>query len=136
MKDLVAQGPWFKDLVHGFKVFQKSELPNGIATGTSFKSVCINTSIYLPWLVGQCLKNGCVVKRGVVKHITQAASLHASGKKADLVVNCTGLLACRLGGVEDKKLYPARGQVVVVRNEAPAMFTTSAVEEGEEEMMV
>ncbi|KAF3904595.1 hypothetical protein ABW21_db0203699 [Orbilia brochopaga] len=136
MKELVAEDAWFKNVVPGFRVLGKHELPKGMASGTTFKSVCINTAVYLPYLLGQCLKHHVVFKRGVVKHVADAADLHSSGDKADLVVNCSGLLACKLGGVEDKKVTPARGQVVVVRNEAPGMYTTSAVaEEGDDEMM-
>ncbi|KAK6524465.1 hypothetical protein TWF281_011373 [Arthrobotrys megalospora] len=135
MKDLVDEEPWFKNFVQGFRIFGKEELPEGMKSGTTFKSVCINTAIYLPYLVGQCLKYGVVFKRGIVKHVADAANLHISGKKADLVVNCSGLLACKLGGVEDKKVMPARGQIVLVRNEAPGMYTTSAVHDGDDEML-
>ncbi|KAK6338065.1 hypothetical protein TWF696_001536 [Orbilia brochopaga] len=135
MKELVAEDAWFKNVVPGFRVLQKHELPKGMVSGTTFKSVCINTAVYLPYLLGQCLKHYVVFKRGVVKHVADAAEMHASEEKADLVVNCSGLMACKLGGVEDKKVVPARGQVVVVRNEAPGMFTTSAVPEGDDEMM-
>lgn len=136
MADLMSTDPWFKNLVHGFRVYEKEELPKGMVSGTTFKSMCINTAIYLPYLVGQCLKRRVVVKRGIVKHIAQAADMHASGQKADVVVNCTGVLASKLGGVEDKKVTPARGQIVMVRNEAPGMYTTSAVQDSEDEMMV
>ncbi|KAF3912252.1 hypothetical protein AA313_de0201438 [Arthrobotrys entomopaga] len=135
MKDLMAEDPWFKNLVHGFRVLDKDELPKGMVSGTRFKSVCINTALYLPYLVGQCQKYGAVLKRGTVKHITDAKDMHISGKKADVVVNCSGLMACKLGGVEDTKLTPARGQIVVVRNEVPSMYTTNAVNEGDDEMM-
>ncbi|KAK6540426.1 hypothetical protein TWF694_009222 [Orbilia ellipsospora] len=135
MKDLMAEDPWFKNLVHGFRALDKDELPEGMASGTTFKSVCINTAVYLPYLLGQCRKYGVVLKRGVVKHIADARDMHVSGKKADVVVNCSGLMSCKLGGVEDAKLIPARGQIVVVRNEAPAMYTTNAVNEGDDEMM-
>lgn len=123
---------WCKDLAPGFRELRKDELPEGFASGTTFQSMCINTQIYLPWLVAQCLKLGVKVKRGVLKHICEAADMHHSGKKADVVVNCTGLMARRLGGVMDESVYPARGQVVVVRNEAPAMFSTSSSEEPNE----
>lgn len=77
-------------------------------------TICINTTMYLSWLAGQCVKHGAIVKRGVVKNVADAAYMHHSGKKADVVINCTGLSASKLGGVEDKKVYPGRGQVVVV----------------------
>lgn len=101
--------------------------------GTSFTSVCINTSIYLPWLVSQCLKHGVVLKRGIVKHVADAADLHHSGKKADLIVNCTGLSSLFLGGVEDTNLYPARGQIVLVRNDPGIMATSSGTDDGDDE---
>lgn len=97
--------------------------------------MCINAPVYLAYLVSQCLKNGVVIKRGVLKHIAEAASLHSSGKKADLVVNCTGIMVCKLGGVEDQNVYPARGQIALVRNVAPAMFTTSGTDDGDDEVM-
>lgn len=91
-------------------------------------------AIYLPWLVSQCLKNGVVFKRAVFKHISEASQsgYHPSGK-VDLVVNCTGLLASKLGGVEDQTVVPARGQIVVVRNEASKMFDISGTDDGADE---
>ncbi|KAI9736452.1 MAG: hypothetical protein M1818_006186 [Claussenomyces sp. TS43310] len=134
IKNLVSNDPWFKDLVPNFKVLPREGLGPEFASATSFTSVCINTAIYLPWLVGQCLKQGCVLRRGVISHISEAARLHNSGKKADLVVNCTGLLASKLGGVMDKDVIPARGQIVVVRNDPGVMTTVSATDDGEDEV--
>lgn len=99
----------------------------------SFTSVCINTAIYLPWLVSQCLKAGVIFKRGVFKHILEAADAHHSGQKVDLIVNCTGLAAGKLGGVEDKAMVPARAQIVLVRNDPGIMCSTSGTDEGEDE---
>nr|POE51832.1 d-amino-acid oxidase [Quercus suber] len=104
-----------------------------MAGGTVFGSVCINTSLYLPWLAGQCLKAGVVIKRGIVTHVTDAASLHHSGRRADLIVNCTGLSSLHLKGVENKTLYPLRGQVVVVRNDPGFMATVSGTDDGDDE---
>lgn len=75
------------------------------------------------------------MKRAVFKHIADAGApgVHHSGQPADLVVNCTGLSASKLGGVEDKTVVPARGQIVVVRNSAPAMCGTSGTDDGPDE---
>lgn len=124
---------WFADTVPNFRVLPKSSIPPTVDSGTAFKSVCINTAIYLPYLASECLKNGVTIKRAVLDHINEAAALHASGM-ADVVVNCTGLLASKLGGVMDKEVYPARGQIVLVRNTPGAMFTISGTDDGDDEV--
>jgi D-amino-acid oxidase len=116
------------------RILQKSELPPSCDTGTYFKSVCINTAIYLPWLLGQCLKNNVTIKRGILTHISEAPSHHSSGN-ASIIMNCTGLLASKLGGVVDTTVYPGRGQIVLVRNEPGAMHTTSGTDDGSDEAM-
>jgi D-amino-acid oxidase len=94
--------------------------------------VCINLAIYLPWLVSQCLKNGVILKRAVLEHISEASSLHSTGE-ADVVVNCTGLLVSKLGGVMDTDVVPARGVTVVVRNDPGAMMCTSGGDDGDDQ---
>ncbi|KAI9821759.1 MAG: hypothetical protein M1827_002340 [Pycnora praestabilis] len=133
--ELLSTTPWFKDTVPNFNLLPKDKLPADVDSATTFTSVCINTALYLPWLASQCLKNGVVIKRGILKHITDAASLHHSGQPADLIVNCTGLGSAKLGGVEDKNVIPARGQVVVVRNEPGVMISTSGCDDGEDEVV-
>ncbi|KAG0652687.1 D-amino-acid oxidase [Hyphodiscus hymeniophilus] len=132
--ELLSKSPWFKDTVPDFRILPKSELPAEADSGTAFTSVCINTAVYLPYLVSQCLKTGAVFKRAVLAHISDAASLHASGNRADLVVNCTGLLASKLGGVMDKTVIPVRGQIVVVRNDPGVMLTVSGTDDGDDEV--
>jgi D-amino-acid oxidase len=134
LKDLLSTSPWFKDIVPDFKVLPTKDLPSGIDSATSFTSMCINVAIYLPYLVSQCVKNGVVLRNTVLSHISDAASLHHSGRIADVVVNCTGLLACKLGGVMDKDVFPIRGQVVHVRNDPGVMMSTSGTDDGEDEI--
>ena len=116
-----------------FRVLSTSECPAGMNGGTSFTSVCFNTALYLPWLASQCLKYGVVIRRGIVDHVTEAASLHHTGKRADLVINCTGIASLKLGGVEDSTVYPARGQIVLVRNDPGIMASTSGTDDGPDE---
>ncbi|KAK8212081.1 D-amino-acid oxidase [Phyllosticta capitalensis] len=131
--ELLRTDPWWKDTVPDFRVLPKESLPAGIDSATAFTSVCINTAVYLPWLVGQCLANGTVFRRGIVSHISEAAALHASGKPASVVVNCTGLGSLKLGGVADTAMYPARGQIVLVRNEPGVMTSTSGTDDEPDE---
>ncbi|OGM40171.1 D-amino-acid oxidase [Aspergillus bombycis] len=132
--ELVQKEPWYKDVVPDFRNLPDNELAPGIDNASVFTSVCINTAIYLPWLIGQCRTTGVVFKRAVIKHVADAASLHHSGKKADVVVNCTGLSSKKLGGVNDDKLHPIRGQVVVVRNDPGAMFSISGTDDADDEI--
>ena len=118
-----------------FRQLRKDELPPDYDSGTEFTSVCINTAIYLPWLVSQCLRAGVVFKRAVFKHIADAATAHHSGQKADVVLNATGLSARKLGGVMDQDVIPARGQIVLVRNDPGVMLSTSGTDDGEDEAM-
>ncbi|KAL8983664.1 MAG: hypothetical protein Q9177_004913 [Variospora cf. flavescens] len=77
---------------------------------------------------------GVVFKRANLEHISEASKIHHSGCKADLVVNCTGLSALKLGGVRDENMMPIRGQTVLVRNEADVMCSGSGTDDGEEEI--
>ena len=117
-----------------FRQMPKESLGPEIDSGTVFTSVCINTAIYLPWLVSQCLAAGVVFKRAVFGHIRDASAsgVHPAGN-VDLVVNCTGLMASKLGGVEDHSVVPARGQIVIVRNEAGKMLDVSGTNDGDDE---
>lgn len=53
-----------------------------------------------------------MVKRALA-HISEAFDLGDGQLSVDAVVNCTGLGARYLGGVEDHQVYPTRGQTVV-----------------------
>jgi D-amino-acid oxidase len=113
----------------------KSSLDDSIQSATVFGSVCINTAIYLPWLVSQCLKNGVKFQRAVLNHILDAHTVvQPARKKADMIVNCTGLGAAKLGGVLDQTVVPARGQIVIVRNDSHGrMMDFSGTDDGPEE---
>ena len=72
-----------------------------------------------------------IFKRAVFDHISEASHVHHSGKKANVIINCTGLSARKLGGVEDRNMVPARGQTVLVRNESDGvMYGTSGTDFG------
>ncbi|KAI1614981.1 D-amino-acid oxidase [Exophiala viscosa] len=134
--ELLSPKAWFKDVVPNFRQLPQSSLSPEIKSATAFTSVCINTAIYLPWLVSQCLKNGVVFKRAGFNHINDAASSSLyKGQQVHLVVNCTGLGAAKLGGVQDQTVVPARGQIVIVRNVAPNMLATSGTDDGSDEAL-
>jgi D-amino-acid oxidase len=75
-----------------------------------------------------------IFKRAIFKHISDAADNDHQGLKASLVINCTGLSASRLGGVKDKSVIPARGQIVLVRNDPGSMFSISGTDDADDEV--
>ncbi|KAK1755386.1 fad dependent oxidoreductase [Echria macrotheca] len=137
---LFVPNPWYKTLMPDYRELTPDELPKNpavplIASGCEFTSVCINTAVYLVWLLGQCAANGVKIKRAVLKHVSEAAGMSHTGRNADIIINASGLLSCRLGGVMDTTVQPARGQTVVVRNEgSQGMMVTSGCEEADDEM--
>ena len=117
-----------------FRVLPKTDLTTDIEHATAFTSVCINTAIYLPWLVSQCVQNGVKFRRATFQHLREAVNGTAEEHKGDVIVNCTGLGAAKLGGVADKTVVPARGQIVAVRNSPGGrMLNFSGTDDGEDE---
>ncbi|KZT08689.1 nucleotide-binding domain-containing protein [Laetiporus sulphureus 93-53] len=102
---------WYKDLVRDFRVMDKSELPEGVTGGVSFKTLSINPEVYLPWLKSELLARGVEFVRRKVQSLGEAAAL--AGPKG-VLVNATGLGARSLIGVEDTNVYPIRGQTIIV----------------------
>ncbi|KAK4944767.1 D-amino acid oxidase [Elasticomyces elasticus] len=131
--ELLSPSPWFKHVVPNFRILPTDKLGSGIQSGTIFTSVCINTAIYLPWLLSQCVKGGVTFKRASLEDLTDALAL-GSQEKVDLIVNCTGLGASKLGGVRDTAVVPARGQIVLVRNgNGGKMVNLSGTDDGDQE---
>ncbi|CEJ90260.1 hypothetical protein VHEMI06055 [[Torrubiella] hemipterigena] len=129
MDPLFLHDPWYQELLPNFRELNTDEVPAGYDSGCTFDSLCINVTTYLQWLLGQCLKNGVVVKRGIISHIKEAKNLSHTGLPADMVINTTGLGSLKLGGVEDKTMAPYRGQTVLVRNECTPMYVTSGTDD-------
>ena len=76
-------------------------------------------------------------KRGIFVHVTDVAIMAGTDHslrtpyKPDIIVNCTGLGARTLGGVNDTSLYPVRGQIVLVRNDSGGIHSLSGTDDGD-----
>lgn len=127
--------PWFGNFCDDYRELSKNEIPNGYDSGAEFTGVCINTAIYLPWLVGQLLRIGVVLKREIISDIKDAKHLSHTGRPASVIINATGLGSLSLGGVRDMKLTPARGQVVLVRNRSLPQRTYSDRDDSPTDLM-
>ncbi|KAH7120334.1 FAD dependent oxidoreductase [Dactylonectria estremocensis] len=132
---LCDEDPWYKELFTDFRKHRSDEIPPGYESGCVLTSLCINTAIYLPWLLGQCLKNGVQFKREILDNVSDAKRLSHTGKTPNIIINATGLGSLKLGGVEDKTMAPARGQLVLVRNETDSMLDTTGTDDGETEAL-
>ncbi|KAJ2937063.1 hypothetical protein H1R20_g26, partial [Candolleomyces eurysporus] len=99
--------------------------------GEAFTTFSFDTPVYLTYLSTRFLSKGGRIIRGSVQHISEIAesgvfsflsheekkhviSKPNSIKPPAAIVVCVGLGARFLGGVEDKDVYPIRGQTVLV----------------------
>ncbi|KAH7098324.1 D-amino-acid oxidase [Auriculariales sp. MPI-PUGE-AT-0066] len=99
-----------------FRYLNENELIPEAQDGMTFKTVTIDTAVYLPFLLSKFLGRGGRLIRARVQHIDQViAGAFTPGVLPDAVFICTGIGARSLGGVEDTTVYPIRGQTVVIR---------------------
>ncbi|GAA5875455.1 hypothetical protein JCM16303_000632 [Sporobolomyces ruberrimus] len=97
-----------------FRWLDSSELPAGIDHGAAFTCILIDTPAYLPYLLSRFLSNSGQIHRvSTLPSLSSALSSHSSLSDVRLIVNCTGLGSRSL--VNDKKAFPTRGQLVIVR---------------------
>ncbi|RCI10644.1 hypothetical protein L249_4440 [Ophiocordyceps polyrhachis-furcata BCC 54312] len=133
----LTRDPWYAAVLPDFRELHPDELVPGHESGCEFTSVCINTATYLQWLLGQCLRNGVVVRRAVLADISEAGAMSHTGAApaSVIIINATGLGSLKLGGVRDLTMLPVRGQTVLVRNECHPMITTSGTDDGDVEVL-
>ncbi|GBB86078.1 hypothetical protein RclHR1_12520007 [Rhizophagus clarus] len=101
---------WFKSLCPEFRNLRKEELPTGIEFGVTYKTVSINPSTYLNYLLNTFISLGGTMQRVSLSHLNECIK-----SDTDVVINCSGIHARTLGGVEDPEVYPSRGQTVIVQ---------------------
>ncbi|KAL7285506.1 hypothetical protein ACG7TL_000607 [Trametes sanguinea] len=104
---------WYKTLVRDFRILGKDELPASMKAGVGFKTVSVWPDAYLPWLKSELVARGVEFVRKRVVTLGEAAALAGPN---GVLVNATGLGARSLIGLEDKDVFPIRGQTVVIDN--------------------
>lgn len=119
--------PWFRHLTPGFRIMEKEELErHGAEAGYTYDTLTLDAPAYLKFLQDLVEKLGGTIKSiPRLNHVDELLSGHSalSGNVPDVLFLCPGIGARHLGGVEDKDVYPTRGQVVVVK--APQVNATS-----------
>ncbi|KAH8898748.1 putative D-amino acid oxidase [Thozetella sp. PMI_491] len=101
---------WYERFIKGIEPIPEDELPEGSKFGMVVPTFMVNTQGYLAWLNTQCLKHGIEMRRAAITDIREIFREVPS----QAYFNCTGLGSYSLVGVEDKNLYPTRGQVMLV----------------------
>ncbi|GKT74199.1 FAD dependent oxidoreductase [Colletotrichum tofieldiae] len=102
---------WYEDLVGGTVPLSMDELPERAVFGLDVPSTfVINTQIYLQWLLDQCRESSINLVRRRIGHIKDARI----SPDVAAIFNCTGLGSYFLDGVQDKSMYPTRGQTILV----------------------
>ncbi|THH09578.1 hypothetical protein EW145_g1927 [Phellinidium pouzarii] len=109
-------GPNALDTMPDYRVLEKSELLLDALSGVAFTTLTIDVPVYLTFLIERFRKLGGRTQRASVQHISQLATgAYTSGERPAAIVVCAGIGARALGGVEDKDVYPIRGQTVLLR---------------------
>lgn len=84
---------------------------NYVSTNILFVfTVSINPQTYLSYLLNTFISLGGTTQRVNLTHINECIKI-----ETDVVINCSGIHARTLAGVEDSNVYAARGQIVVVQ---------------------
>ncbi|KZS91403.1 FAD-linked reductase, partial [Sistotremastrum niveocremeum HHB9708] len=109
------EGPHPYEWMPNFRKLEKGELPDGIVDGVEFETVTIDVPAYLLYLYTTFLGKGGKVHRASLQHISQIVTGGFGTSEPDLIVICAGIGARSLGGVEDKDMFPVRGQTVLIR---------------------
>ncbi|KZT68364.1 D-amino-acid oxidase [Daedalea quercina L-15889] len=112
---------WYPD----YKVLPQDSLMAvpGAKTGCTFSTLTFDAPKYVNYLLARFLSRGGTIVRGKVSHVSQIVEGgvdlflrgQASARPVDVIVVCAGLGARTLGGVEDKAMYPVRGQVLLLK---------------------
>ncbi|RMZ67425.1 FAD dependent oxidoreductase [Pyrenophora seminiperda CCB06] len=103
---------WYDQLVGGLRTLEESELPKNAVFGFEFpQTYRINTQVYLQWLQSQALSKGVKLVR---RHYPAVSAVLSDHPFTTLLINCTGLGSLSLSDIRDTKLYPTRGQTLLV----------------------
>lgn len=141
---LDGSGLWWSkpSVVDDFHVLGESERPRDSVMGVRYSSICINVPRYLAYLLERVQELGAriikaeVETNGGLEDVVRDAKRKAEVDGVWAFVNCTGLSARHfLDRKEAEKLYPIRGQTLLVRGEARMARTYTGFSGETEELL-
>ncbi|TGO44353.1 hypothetical protein BOTNAR_0843g00020 [Botryotinia narcissicola] len=130
--EIDENGVWFEDVVGGYRELDvglqenklKGSLGKGVRKGVRFETVCVDVDIYLGYLVHRIEQLGGKIIRGEIETeeglegVVRGCRNMLAGEKIDILINCAGLSAARFVEKEEaEKMFPVRGQVLLVKGE-------------------
>jgi D-amino-acid oxidase len=132
---LDGRGLWWRFVVKDFKVLdleKETSAPESAVMGVKYRTICLNVPQHLRYLIDKAREAGVKVIRsevdvfhglnGVIEDAKRIVmESDQAVKETDILalVNCTGLGARHFVGDEEAaKLFPIRGQTIIVQGEA------------------
>ena len=120
---------WWSSLVSDFTTLAPNELPDGVHAGVSYTTVTLNVPSYLNFLLekiktygGRIIRKRLPDDGGLIVALATARNAASVGEEDVFAyVNATGISARKL--VPDNKVFPVRGQTVLVKGEAKVLRT-------------
>jgi len=104
---------WWKKLVREFRELDQSEIPEPYRFGVGFYTISVNPQEYLVWLKSELASRNVIFERRQVRSLEELRSLVGT---QGILVNASSLGSRSIIGVEDTKLYPIRGQAILVQS--------------------
>ncbi|OSS44156.1 hypothetical protein B5807_11179 [Epicoccum nigrum] len=100
------------EYLHDFRILPKTDVPKGCSFGVTFTTITVNAPRYIQYLYRTLKeKHGVSFVREKLSDVRSAFS----SPSTKVVFNCTGNGARSLQGVQDKRCYPTRGQILLTR---------------------
>ncbi|KAF7892078.1 hypothetical protein EAF00_008380 [Botryotinia globosa] len=130
--EIDENGVWFEHVVGGYRELDvglqenklQGSLGKGVRKGVRFETVCVDVDIYLEYLVhrmeqlGGKIIRGEIETQGGLEGVVRGCRDVLAGENIDVLINCTGLSAARFVEKEEaEKMFPVRGQVLLVKGE-------------------
>eukprot|EP01091_Cochliopodium_minus_P013334 TRINITY_DN4273_c0_g1_i1.p1 TRINITY_DN4273_c0_g1~~TRINITY_DN4273_c0_g1_i1.p1 ORF type:complete len:347 (-),score=72.20 TRINITY_DN4273_c0_g1_i1:6-1046(-) len=107
----LEKDPWWSNIAYNFKHTAKENLPKEYKDGLEYETYVSSMILYLPWLHNRFLNLGGKIVRREINCLSEVFDVFDS----NVVVDCSGLGAIHIKGIEDKEIFPVRGQSILVK---------------------
>jgi glycine/D-amino acid oxidase-like deaminating enzyme len=121
MHDLMDHVPlekvWYRNMVPGFRVMDKSEIPADAKLGVAYQSIIVTPHTFLPWIRKRLESSGVIFKKSTVRSL---ADLKGMGH--DFLINASGGGPKTLTDIKDDSMISVRGQTCLVKSDYDKVY--------------